>query len=147
MLTVKIEQMYPDRQFIGMLKFDDRNMTNSQLSMVVNRHIQNKMWLFVERFPLMTELRWEYEELGQGHYVTVKADEVETPITWVGKLSYEEMVDVTKRAVELQDWAIIELAGYQLRLLQDSPTKLSWAEFVLPVNNYKFDWMVDDNEN
>lgn len=141
MLTVVFEQFKPERKYIGQLVFDDRKFTIDELTTIVEKHINNRLWLFQERMPEMTELRWEYQEVGQGHYVQLPAYELEAPITWVGKLNYQQMVDVMSEAVRLQDWRMVEDLSYQLRMMQDSCYKYSYNEFVLPVELYKFDWM------
>jgi hypothetical protein len=145
MLTVKFEQMYPEREIIGWLKFSDNDMTVKEVTENVEQHIDNNIHRLVERFPSMTELRWEFEEYGQGHYRRIDVNSVEKPTIYRSKLTFDQMTEVLKAAVVYEDWNLIDELSYQLRLISDSIVQHeSYSVFELQLPMYKFDWMKTD---
>jgi hypothetical protein len=142
--TIRVEQMYPERNYITSLKYATCGRTMSELTEFINSDLERRMPKLVESNPEMTELRWSYGD-DQGHYIRVTADDHEPPYAWIGTLNYSQMIDVLKRATELNDWSMTEMVSYQLRLNQDTLMDSSWATFELPFDYYKFDWMNSDD--
>jgi hypothetical protein len=50
------------------------------------------------------------------------------------------MKEVLNRAIELEDWVMVERVAYQLRMISGTELK-SFAEFELSYGVYDFDWM------
>jgi hypothetical protein len=142
-ITVKIEQMYPERKLIEEFKWNDMGRTTQQMTVEVERHIKQQMNIYRHKFPKMTELRWEYVGIGQGHYVTIS----DKPLSvFVGRLTYIQCIDVLHKAIELQDWRMVENVAYSLKLMGNIQLE-SFADFELPYAVYEFDWMFNDDDD
>lgn len=59
---------------------------------------------------------------------------------YTGNLSRKQMKEVLNRAIELEDWVMVERVAYQLRMISGTELK-SFAEFELSYGVYDFDWM------
>jgi hypothetical protein len=142
-INVKIEQMYPNRKLIEEFKWNDMGRTTEQMTVEVERHIKQQMNVYRHKFPEMRELRWEYTDIGQGHYVMIS----DKPLSvFVGRLTYIQCIDVLHKAIELQDWSMVENVGYSLKLMGNIQLE-SFADFELPYAVYEFDWMFDDDDD
>lgn len=143
-VAIKIEQMYPNRKLIEEFKWNDLGRTTAKMAEEVERYIKQQMNIYRHKFPEMTELRWEFADIGQGHYIQIS----DKPLSvYVGRLTLDQLHDVLKKAINIRDWQMAENVCYQLKLMGDFMLE-SYADFELPYAVYEFDWMfyTDDDE-
>lgn len=138
-LAIKIEQMYPERKVIEQFKWNDWDRTIERMTEEVERYIGDQMNVYRHRFPEMTELRWEFEDYGQGHYIAISKKPLSV---YVGRLNHLQLIDVVRKSTELSDWRMLEAAAYQLKMMTNIDYTLS-AEMELPYAAYEFDWMFE----
>lgn len=143
MLNVKIEVFKPYRKIVQEMQVDDSQATIQEINSFVDGVVKANIQSYVNRCPEATEIRWEYVEFGQGHYITV---EQPRPFAWVGALDTERCKQVLRRAIDIEDWVMAEDVSYALKLMKRFDSKLSGQEFVLRYDNYNFTWMTHTDD-
>lgn len=74
MLNVKIEVFRPYRQEISVIRVAESDLTFEQKTEQVNRFVTDMIPTISLSHPTVTEIRWEYTQYGQGHYITKIGD-------------------------------------------------------------------------
>lgn len=69
LMKVKIEVFRPYRKTLQIKKFDKGDLTISELSHQITDWVRKEIPIYLQFQPLIEEIRWEYMDIGQGHYI------------------------------------------------------------------------------
>lgn len=70
--NVTLEVFRPERKLITQFIVDDTVYTTlERLTDIVNKRIVNTIPKVLTECPEATEIRWQYDEYGQGHYIMI----------------------------------------------------------------------------
>jgi hypothetical protein len=69
MKTVKVEVFKPYKETVGRHSVADSDISVKELTEQVHQFVVEQIPTIESVHPTATEIRWEYEELAQGHYI------------------------------------------------------------------------------
>lgn len=75
MMNVKVEIMYPVRKEIAQFRVAAAGQMLKSTIEEVDQTIYNSIPAIVNEFPEASEIRWEFADIGQGHYITKVGDQ------------------------------------------------------------------------
>lgn len=69
MLTLNIEVFRPTREFVSSHLVANNHISKDELNEQVHKFVVDQLPAIEKQYPEVTEVRWEYQEYGQGHYI------------------------------------------------------------------------------
>lgn len=142
-ITVKIEQMRPERKLIEVIDWFENGRTVAEMTDLIYSYVYSRMDEYRLQFPEATEIRWEFTDVGNGHYISVPTKPLDI-IT--DRFTTGQLKNLADKALELEDWRMLERVAYQLRMIGGIPGNKS-AEMEIPASKYGYAWMIEDDDD